>query len=182
MASPASTTATTTEAVTPHESFLGLNGFGWVGVAFLIFAGLLIFLKVPRAVTGALDKRATRIRGELDEAKRLRGEAEALLAQYKDRAAQADRDAAGIVAGAHEEAARITEAARAEAEARVARRARQAEDRIAAAERAAEADLRARAARLAVTAAGRVIAEDAGADVQARLTNGAIDEVGRRLV
>ncbi len=182
MATLASTTATTTEVAGKPEAFLGLNGFGWVGVAFLIFAGLLIFLKVPRALTGALDKRSARIRGELDEAKRLRTEAEGLLAQYKDRAAQADRDAAGIVAGAHEEAARITEAARAEAEARVARRARQAEDRIAAAERAAEADLRAQAARLAVAAARRVIAENAGADVQTRMTNGAIDEVGRRLL
>jgi len=182
MATPASTTATTTELAAKPEAYLGLNGFGWVGVAFLIFAALLIYLKVPGAVTGALDKRSARIRGELDEAKRLRAEAEALLGQYTERAAQADRDAAGIIARAHEEAARIAEAARAEAQARVERRAKQAEDRIAAAERAAEADLRAQAARLAVAAARRVIAEDTGTDVQTRLTNGAIDEVGRRLV
>lgn len=164
-----------------HDAFLGLDSYGWVGLAFVIFAALLIYLKVPRMVVGALDARSARIRAELDEAKRLRAEAEALLGEYAARERQAERDSAAILANAHAEAAAIVAAAHVDAEARVVRRTRQAEDRIAAAERAAEAELRARVAAIATDAARRVIGEDAGPDFHARLADQSIGELDRAL-
>src|SRR5688500_2617429 len=59
-----------------HEAFLGLDSYGWVAAAFVVFVLLLLWLKVPKAIAGALDARADRIRGELDEARRLREDAE----------------------------------------------------------------------------------------------------------
>lgn len=164
-----------------HEAYLGLDSYGWVGLAFLVFALLLLRLKVPAAITGALDSRAARIRAELEEARRLRVEAESLHAEYQAKLGVAEADAARIRENAHAEARRIAEAARVDAEARVVRRAAQAEDRIAAAERAAETELRARAATLAAQAAARVIATQADDALRATLANRAIEEVARRL-
>jgi F-type H+-transporting ATPase subunit b len=164
-----------------HETLLGLDGFGWVGLAFLVFAVILLRLRVPSAIGGALDARAARVRSELDEARRLRTEAEALQAEYAAKLAQAEADAQRIREAAHTEAGRIAEKAHADAEARIVRRSAQAEDRIAAAARSAEAELRARAATLATQAAARVIGEHGDAAMKTALASRAIEEVGGRL-
>lgn len=157
-----------------HEAFLGLDSYGWVAVSFLIFAALLLYLKVPKAIAGALDGRGARIRAELDEARRLREDAEKLLADYQAKQRQAAKDVENIIGAAQNEAAGIVADAQRQAEASIARRTRQAEDKIAAAERAAEADLRARAATLATEAAKRLIVETTDASTQKKLTDEAI--------
>jgi F-type H+-transporting ATPase subunit b len=164
-----------------HEAFLGLDSYGWVAAAFLIFVALLIWLKVPKSIAGALDSRAARIKSELDDARRLREDAERLLNEYKGKQAQAAKDAEAILATARSEAQTIVADAQRQAEATVARRTRMAEDKIAAAERAAEADLRARAATLATEAAKRLITEQSDPATQARLTEQAIAELDGRL-
>lgn len=164
-----------------HEAFLGLDSYGWVALSFVIFVALLLWLKVPKAIAGALDGRTARIKGELDEARRLREDAERLLAEYKGKQAQAAKDAEAILAAARTEASVIVADAQRQAEASVARRARMAEDKIAAAERSAEADLRARAATLATEAAKRLIAEQSDAKTQTKLTDQAIAELDGRL-
>lgn len=164
-----------------HEYFLGLDSYGWVGAAFFLFAAILIYLKVPGAIAKALDARGARIREELDEAKALRAEAETLLAEQQTRAAQSEKDAEAILAGARREADEILADARAQSEAMVARRTQMAEDKIAAAERAAEAELRARAADLSVDAARKIIAEHSDAATRTALTDKAISGLGSRL-
>lgn len=160
-----------------HEAFLGLDSYGWVALSFFIFVALLLWLKVPKAIAGALDGRAARIRSELDEARRLREDAEKLLAEYQGKQAQAAKDAEMILGAARTEASTIVADAQRQAEASIARRARMAEDKIAAAERAAQADLRARAATLATEAAKRIIAEQSDAATQTKLTDQAIAEL-----
>lgn len=157
-----------------HEAFLGLDSYGWVAISFLIFVAVLLYLKVPKAIAGALDGRGQRIRAELDEARRLREDAERLLADYRAKQAQAATDAENILGAARTEASNIVADAQRQAEASIARRTRMAEDKIAAAERAAEADLRARAAQLATEAARRLIVEQTDAGTQKRLTDEAI--------
>ncbi len=164
-----------------HEAFLGLDSYGWVAAAFVVFVALLLWLKVPKAIAGALDARIARVKAELDEARRLREDAERLLADYKAKQAQAAKDAEAILAAARSEAQAIVADTQRQAEATVARRTRMAEDKIAAAERAAEADLRARAATLATEAAKRIIVEQSDAATQAQLTNQAIAELDGRL-
>ncbi len=132
----------------------------WVALGFVIFVVLLGYLGVHRKLNAALDDRAAKIRAELDEAKRLRAEAAAVLDSYKKKAAAAETEAAGIVAQARTEAealARETEARMADF---VTRRTKQAETKIALAETQAAADVRAAAADAAVAIATSVFKTD----------------------
>ena len=87
----------------------------WVAVAFFIFMGIAWKAGAFSAMTKGLDGRANRVRHELDEAKRLREEAATVLADYKRRRAEAEKEAEAIIASAREEAKRAAEAAAAEA-------------------------------------------------------------------
>jgi F-type H+-transporting ATPase subunit b len=133
----------------------------WVAVAFVIFIGVLIKFGVHRLIIDALDSRAARIRGELDEARRVRDEAQALLAEYQRKRGEADRGAEAIVSAARSEAERLATEAKAKVEEFVARRTRMAETKIAQAEAQALADVRSAAADAAVAAAEKILSETA---------------------
>jgi F-type H+-transporting ATPase subunit b len=133
----------------------------WVAVAFLMFLGLLAWLGTHRLITGALDSRAAGIKTELDEARRVRDEAEALLAEYKRKRGEADREAEAIVTAARDEAERLAAEAKTKVEEFVARRTKMAETKIAQAEAQALADVRSAAADAAVAAAERILTETA---------------------
>ena len=155
-----------------HETFFG-NPRTWVGVAFIIF--FLIFgRKMWAVVTGILDKRAAAIRAELDQASRLRQEAQAMLEDARTKREAATRDAEAMMAHAHAEAGRVAEAARAEAEAAAGRRERMAMDRIGAAEKAAVSEVRLAAADIAARAAEQVISQHFSADDDGQLIDRAI--------
>lgn len=175
-------TPTTGGTEQPHQlKWLGIDAEGYIAIAFVIFVALLLYLKVPKMIADALDGRAVKVRADLDEARRLRTEAEALLAGYKAKADQAGHDAEHIVANARTEASAIVADARTQAEAVIARRSAMAEAKIAAAERAAEAAVRAQAVDSATAAAKRIIvARDDPAEA-ARLTSAAIGELDSRL-
>ena len=156
-----------------HEHTLFGDPRTWVGVAFVIF--FVIFgRKIWTAITAMLDKRAVTIRAELDEAARLRREAEAMLADARAQREAALRDAEAMLAHAREEATRVAEAARADAAAAATRRERMAMDRISAAEKAAVTDVRLAAADVAARAAGQVLAQGFGAEQDAPLIDRAI--------
>src|SRR3546814_8996364 len=75
----------------------------WVAVAFVVFAGLMIW-KARQPVLQSLDARAERIRAELDEAQRLREEAQKALAEYKRKQRDAAKEAEDLLASARHEA------------------------------------------------------------------------------
>jgi F0F1-type ATP synthase, subunit b len=125
----------------------------WVAIAFVILMGLFAYLGIHRTVLKALDHRAERIKAELDDARRLKDEAAALLAEYKTKRASAEREAAEIISNARAEAERIAAEAKTKMEDFVARRTKTAEGKIALAEAQALADVRAAAANAAVAAA-----------------------------
>lgn len=131
----------------------------WVLIAFLLFVAVLIKLGVPRLIAGALDDRSARINSELAEARKLRDEAQALLADYQRRRGEADREAEEIVVAAKSEAERLAADAKVKVEEFVARRTQMAETKIAQAEAQALADVRAAAADAAVAAAERILTE-----------------------
>jgi F-type H+-transporting ATPase subunit b len=130
----------------------------WVAVGFVIVIGLLLYLGVPKMVAKMLDDRAATIQAELAEAARLRAEAEALLADYKRRAANAENEAAAILTEARADAERIAGEMRVALAAQIERRGQQAQDKIAQAEAAAMAEIRALAADAAAGAAEKLIA------------------------
>ncbi len=133
----------------------------WVAVAFVIFVGVMLKLGVHRLIASSLDDRAARIKAELDEATRLREEAQALLAAYQRKRKEADREADAIVVAAQAEAERLAAEAKTKVEEFVARRTKMAETKIAQAEAQAVADVRAAAADAAVAAAEKILSETA---------------------
>lgn len=156
-----------------HDNGLLTDPKTWIAVAFVIFF-LLLGRKIWLGITSHLDGRARAIRAELDEAARLRQEAEAMLADARTRREQAFADAERMIANARSEAARVADAARAEAASSAARREQMAMDRIAAAEKAAVTDVRLAAADIAARAAHEVIAQGLTAEGDAGLIDRAI--------
>jgi F-type H+-transporting ATPase subunit b len=153
----------------------------WVAVAFVIFVGVLIYVGVPKLVTKALDDRAKRVQDELDEARRLKEEAQKLLGEYKAKQRQADDEAAAIIAGAKAEAERFAAEAKAKMEEFVARRAKMAETKIAQAEAQAVADVRAAAADAAVSAAEKILTDSVKGKVADDLLARGISDVKTKL-
>jgi F-type H+-transporting ATPase subunit b len=153
----------------------------WVAVAFVIFVGVLIYVGVPKLVTKALDDRARRVQDELDEARRLKEEAQKLLAEYQAKRRRADDEAAAIVAGAKADAERFAVEAKAKMEEFVARRAKMAETKIAQAEAQAVADVRAAAADAAVSAAEKILSDSVKGKLADDLVTRGISEVKTKL-
>jgi F-type H+-transporting ATPase subunit b len=145
----------------------------WVAIAFILFF-VLFGGKLWAALAGMLDARAAQVRANLEEAARLRREAEAMLREAEQRRAQALAEATALIEGAKFEAARVSAAAMAEAEASAKRREQMAVDRIAAAEKAAVDEVRLTAVEVATVAARQVIADGLTADADARLIDHAI--------
>ncbi|QQN75887.1 hypothetical protein JD971_14140 [Croceicoccus sp. YJ47] len=146
----------------------------WVSLAMLVFILILLWKGVPKLVAGGLDARIAAIREQLDDAKRLRGEAEALRKEYADKIAGAERDAEAMLENARREAGAIVERAETDTAAMIVRRERMAQDKIAGAERAAVEELRAQAARASAEASGQIIARNHNAVADRALVDKAI--------
>jgi len=154
---------------------------------FFAFAALVIFLAIAayagafRSMGSGLDARSARIRKDLDDAARLRKEAEALLAEYKQKRIDAEKEAAEIVSAAKRDAEEFAEETRRKLAESLERRTRQAEQKIAQAEAAAVKDVRNAATELAVAAAQKLLAETAKGSKGADLIASSIDAVKTRL-
>jgi len=153
----------------------------WVAIAFIILMALFAYLGIHRTVLTALDKRAERIKAELDDARRLKDEATKLLGEYKAKRATAEREAEEIISNAKAEAERIAVEAKAKMEDFVARRTKTAESKIALAEAQALADVRAAAANAAVTAASTILSQSVKGSVADDLLTKGIAEVRAKL-
>jgi len=129
----------------------------WVGVGFVMVIGLLLYVGVPKLVGAMLDARSAAIKSELDEAKRLREEAAALLESFKQKAAGAEKEAEAIVVEAKAEAERFAQESRASLKSLIERRAKAAQDKIAQAEAAALSEIRTLSADAATAAAEKLI-------------------------
>ena len=156
-----------------HEESFFENPRTWVALAFVIF--FVVFgRKVWAALTKLLDARTLAVRAELDEASRLRREAEAMLKDAEARRASALQESKELIEGARNEATRIAAAAAQDAQQAAARREKMAMDRISAAEKAAVDSVRQIAAEIATEAARHVIAEGLNAATGAALVDQAI--------
>ena len=152
-----------------------------VGIAFVLFLGVLWYYRVPTLLANALDKRANRIREELDEARRLREEAQSLLASYERKQKEVDGQVQDIIAHARTEAEESAEQAKKDLEVSIQRRLRGAEEQIQSAEDAAIRSVRNEAIRVAVAAAGEAIGKSMTPETRARLTEDGIRTVSAKL-
>ena len=162
--------------------FFSLNNTNFVvTVAFVLFVGLLIYLKVPGLIGGLLDKRAAGIQSELDEARALREEAQSILATFERKQKEVAEQAEHIVATAKTEAQTAAEQAQVDLKNSIARRLQAAKDQIASAEAAAVKEVRDTAISVAVKAAGDVIAKGMSDKDAGGLVDAAIKDVGDKL-
>jgi len=153
----------------------------WVGVAFFVFVALLSYVGAHRMILASLDQRRDKIKSELDEARRLREEAEKLLAEYRRRQRDAESEAQTIIRNAQAEAERIADEAHARLEELIARRTAIAQTKIAQAEAQALADVRAAAADAAVAAAEKILRQTAKGKVADDLIAKGIEDVKAKL-
>lgn len=153
----------------------------WVAIAFVILVGVFIWFGVPRVVLSALDHRRDRIQKELDDARRLKEEAAKLVAEYRARRAEAEREAQEIIAGAKADAERVAAETRAKMQDFVARRTKSAESKIAQAEQQAIADVRAAAAEAAAAAAASLMSQQVKGEVADKLIAEGIKDVRSKL-
>jgi F-type H+-transporting ATPase subunit b len=130
----------------------------WVLVSFLLFICLLVYLKVPKILMRLLDEHSIRVSMQLTEARKLRDEAAAMLADYKKKRADAELQAADIMANAKAEAEQFAIDSRQKMTETLDRRTKQAMQKIAQAEATATKEVRARATDVAIAAAGNLIA------------------------
>lgn len=153
----------------------------WVAIAFLIFFGILFYVGAHKTIADTLDKRRSRIQSELEEAARLKAEAVALLAEYRQKTANAEKEAAEIIEGAKADAERLAAEAQAKLEDFVTRRTQMAEAKIAQAEAQALAEVRSVAADVSVAAAEKVLAHTTKGPIAADLISRGIDDVRKKL-
>lgn len=156
-----------------------LNSTVWVSIAMAVFIAIVLWKGGARVVVAMLDRQIAEIRKQLAEAKKLRAEAEALRDEYARKITDAENSAAEMATQAEHEAEALVSQARADAAELVQRRAKMAEDKIAAAERAAIAEVRAKTADAAAKAAAALIAQRHGADTDKALVDRTIAGLGR---
>jgi F-type H+-transporting ATPase subunit b len=156
---------------------LGLAPGGWVGLAMLLFILILVWKGVHRLILGGLDSKIAAIRENLDEAKKLREEAEALRAEYTAKISNAEKDAEAMLEHAKSEADAIVKKATADTKAMISRREKMAADKIAAAERQAVDDLRAKAVDASASAAKALIVDKHDAAADAALADKVISNI-----
>jgi len=153
----------------------------WVAIGFVSFLLLLGYLGVHRKLIDGLDARQTRIKGELDEARRLREEAQALLAEFERKGRAAESEAEAIIASAKSEAERIATEAKQRMEDFVARRTKMAEAKITQAEAQALAEVRSAAADAAVAAAEKILSAAAKGKTAEDLLARGIEDLKQKL-
>lgn len=154
----------------------------WVGVGLLIFLGIVIFVaKAPKLIAEALDAKAAAVKADLDEAARIRAEAQRLLEELRAERAEAEAQAKVMLADAHEEARRYEADAKAKLAESLTRRQELAARKIASAEAQAEAQVKAAAVDLAAQAAEAVLAGRLASVKSDPLVDRAIEQLATKL-
>jgi F-type H+-transporting ATPase subunit b len=171
-----------TPAFAASGPFISMDNTNFVVlIAFVLFVGVLIYLKVPGMLGGILDTRADNIRKELDEARSLREEAQTILASYERKQKEVAEHAEQIVAHAKIEAENAATQAKEDLKASIARRLTAAVDQIASAEASAMKEVRDTAVTVAIAAASDVIASSMTAKDGGALIDAAIADVSKKL-
>ncbi|MEL7253441.1 MAG: F0F1 ATP synthase subunit B [Pseudomonadota bacterium] len=150
-------------------------------IGFILFFSVLFYLKVPGLLGGLLDKRAEGIQAELNEARAVREEAQAVLAEFERKQKEVQDQADRIVATARDEAAEAAEQAKADLAVSIERRIKAAEDQIASAEASAVKEVRDRAINVAVDVAKEVVAKQITAAQGNKLIDASISDIETKL-
>ena len=152
----------------------------WTLIAFVAFIGIVVW-KGGRKILKILDDRAAKIEAELEHARKLREEAQELLATYQRQQREAADEAEAIAAQAREEAERKAEQGKKDLEDYLARRTELAEQNVAQAEAQAINDVRNAAIDIALSATGRILRESLNDEQRDALVEQTIADLSRKL-
>ena len=153
----------------------------WVLMAFILFFVVLFYLKIHKTLAGLLDERSEKIARQIDEARTLREEAQALLAQYQRQQMEASKEAEDIIKHAEEDAKIITDQAEKDREALVARRTQLAEEKIAQSEALAIQEVQQAAVTVAMASARTLIAENVKGGLQEKLVEQSVSDLDKNV-
>lgn len=153
----------------------------WVAVSFFLFVGLVLYLQVHKKLAAVLDARAEQIAKEIEEARSLREEAEAVLADYRRKQGDVEKETKAIVDLAMKEARSLAAETQASMKEKFDRRIKLAEDKIGRAQEDAVRDVRAAAVNAAVGAAENVIAAKLTAEKAGKLVSDSIAALKSKL-
>ncbi|MBM2575082.1 ATP F0F1 synthase subunit B [Jannaschia sp. Os4] len=171
-----------TPALAASGPFFSLKNTDFVvTIGFLLFVGIIFYLKVPPKLSAMLDDRAAGIRRDLDEARTIREDAQKVLADYERKTRAAQDQADEIVANARREAEAASQQARADLDRQVERRLSAAEDQIGSAQDAAVREVRDRAIQVATSVAAQVVAAQMGAQQANKLIDDSIEVVRQKM-
>lgn len=159
----------------PHDPLF------WVALSFVVFVALTLYYGVPAIVTKSLDDRADAIRKELDEARKLREEAQALLSDYQRKAREAENEAKSIIEQAKIEAEALATDSRKALIESLERRSKIAEEKIARAESQALSEVRSTAIETAIAAAHEILKTRAGGSTGETLVSSSINDLKGKL-
>lgn len=169
-------------ALAAGDAFFSLKNTDFVVlIGFLLFIAILVYFKIPNMLLGMLDSRSETIRSELDEARALREEAQAVLASYERKHKEVKEQAERIVDAARKDAEAAAVQAKEDLKLSIARRLQAAEDQIASAEASAVKEVRDSAVTMAIAAAADVVAAKTSSSDQGSLIDAAIAEVETKL-
>jgi F-type H+-transporting ATPase subunit b len=147
----------------------------WLAITFAVLCVLMIRIGLP-PVGAVLEKRRTKIDGDLDKAQQLKNEADAVMAAYERALAEARASAQEILRQATERMTAEAEKRRRETAAALQREAASAEEGIAAARNAALADVRGAAGDVARQIAEKLSGTGVGLDEANVAVNGVMSE------
>jgi F-type H+-transporting ATPase subunit b len=156
------------------------NPHTWVYLGFFIFV-VLAGPRIWRALAQMLDRRSLKIKSDLDEAQKLKDEAQALLAEYQRKQRDAMREAEEIISNAKALAQRQIKDSGKKLEENLARREKASLEKIAQAEAQALAEVRREAVDVATAAAGQIIRSQIDGVRGGALIDQAIAEVEKKL-
>ncbi|MEH6520192.1 F0F1 ATP synthase subunit B [Sulfitobacter sp.] len=171
-----------TPAFAASGPFFSLGNTDFVVLlAFLLFIAVLFYFKVPTLLGGMLDGRADGIKNEIEEARKLREDAQTLLASYERKQKEVQAQADRIVADAKAEAKAAGEQARVDLATSVERRLAAAEEQIGSAQAAAVKEVRDQAVVIAIAASRDIIGQQMTATDGNKLIDEGIALVGEKL-
>ena len=153
----------------------------WVAIPVILFLAFVIRKGALKGINDALDSRADDIKSELEEARRLREEAQTLLASYKRKEKEAEEQAEAIITQARSDAENMATQARKDMAERLERRTAQAEAKIANAEAQALAEVKAKAADMALAATETLLKSNLKTTDHSKLIKDGIAEMGKVL-
>ncbi|MEM7620267.1 MAG: F0F1 ATP synthase subunit B [Pseudomonadota bacterium] len=153
----------------------------WVAVALLAFFALLYYMKVHTKILGALDKRAEDIQNDLEDARKMRDDAQALLAQYQHKQRKAEDAVEGIIEKARKDAESFSQDARDDLQKSLDHRLKLAEEKIARAEADAESEVRSMVVDIAINATEKLLVEKLSKDASSGLVDQSLQEMKAKL-